>query len=137
MVTIRPAAVAGMFYPGSAKTLSHDVQAYLDAAQPPVLRPKALIAPHAGYIYSGPIAATAYALLRPLKGTIKRVVLLGPVHRVWVQGLALPGVDFFQTPLGDIPLDRAAIAGLTSTCGSACPGALPGSASALPAIRAG
>ncbi|MBK6742986.1 MAG: AmmeMemoRadiSam system protein B [Hydrogenophilales bacterium] len=110
MVTIRPAAVAGMFYPGSAKTLSHDVQAYLDAAQPPVLRPKALIAPHAGYIYSGPIAATAYALLRPLKGTIKRVVLLGPVHRVWVQGLALPGVDFFQTPLGDIPLDRAAIA---------------------------
>jgi len=109
MSTVRPAAVAGMFYPGSAGTLAHDVDAYLDAAKPLPLRPKALIAPHAGYIYSGPIAATAYALLRPLKGTIKRVVLLGPVHRVWVAGLALPGVDAFRTPLGDIPLDKAAI----------------------------
>lgn len=109
MSTVRPAAVAGMFYPGSAATLARDVDAYLDAAKPLPLRPKALIAPHAGYVYSGPIAATAYTLLRPLKGAIKRVVLLGPVHRVWVAGLALPGVDAFRTPLGDIPLDKAAI----------------------------
>jgi AmmeMemoRadiSam system protein B/AmmeMemoRadiSam system protein A len=109
MVTIRPAAVAGAFYPGSAETLRHDVQAYLDAAKPLPLRPKALIAPHAGYIYSGATAATAYALLRPLKGVITRVVLLGPTHRVWVPGLALPGVDRFRTPLGDIPLDAKAI----------------------------
>jgi AmmeMemoRadiSam system protein B/AmmeMemoRadiSam system protein A len=109
MVTIRPAAVAGMFYPGSAQALAHQVATYLEAAQPPLLRPKALIAPHAGYVYSGPIAATAYALLRPLKGTIRRVVLLGPVHRVWVQGLALPGVDVFRTPLGDIPVDQVAV----------------------------
>jgi AmmeMemoRadiSam system protein B/AmmeMemoRadiSam system protein A len=109
MVMIRPAAVAGMFYPGSASVLARDVNAYLAAAKPAPMRPKALIAPHAGYVYSGPIAATAYALLRPLKGTIKRVVLLGPVHRVWVQGLALPGVDAFRTPLGDIPLDKGAI----------------------------
>jgi AmmeMemoRadiSam system protein B len=109
MVMIRPAAVAGMFYPGSASVLARDVNAYLAAAKPAPMRPKALIAPHAGYVYSGPIAATAYSLLRPLKGTIKRVVLLGPVHRVWVQGLALPGVDAFRTPLGDIPLDKGAI----------------------------
>lgn len=109
MSTVRPAAVAGTFYPGSAAALTREVDAYLDAAKPLPLRPKALIAPHAGYVYSGPIAATAYALLRPLKGTIKRVVLLGPVHRVWVAGLALPGVDAFRTPLGEIPLDKTAI----------------------------
>lgn len=112
MVTIRPAAVAGTFYPGSAETLRHDIKAYLDAAKALPLRPKALIAPHAGYIYSGATAATAYALLRPLKGAITRVVLLGPTHRVWVPGLALPGVDSFRTPLGDVPLDAKAIAGI-------------------------
>lgn len=112
MVTIRPAAVAGAFYAGNAETLRHDIQAYLDAARVLPLRPKALVAPHAGYIYSGATAATAYALLRPLKGAITRVVLLGPTHRLWVPGMALPGVDRFRTPLGDIPLDAQAIAGI-------------------------
>jgi AmmeMemoRadiSam system protein B len=98
-----------MFYPGDAAVLHRDVLAMLDAAAAEPLVPKAIIAPHAGYIYSGPIAASAYALLRPLHGRIERVVLLGPVHRVWVAGLALPGVDRFETPLGPIELDQAAI----------------------------
>jgi AmmeMemoRadiSam system protein B/AmmeMemoRadiSam system protein A len=101
-----------MFYPANAQVLARDLDNYLDHANPPPLRPKALIAPHAGYIYSGPIAASAYALLRPLKATIRRVILLGPVHRVWVPGLALPGVDYFQTPLGNVPLDKQAIASI-------------------------
>ena len=70
--------------------------------------PKALIAPHAGYIYSGPVAASAYAQVAPLRGVVQRVVLLGPVHRVPVRGLALPGADAFDTPLGPVPVDRAA-----------------------------
>jgi hypothetical protein len=108
----RTAAVAGLFYPGDAKVLAHDVQALLAAvAQPEASAgaPKALIVPHAGYVYSGPIAASAYAQLRPLRGTIHRVVLLGPVHRVPVRGLALPGTQSFETPLGRIPIDRAAV----------------------------
>lgn len=114
MSTIRPAAVAGMFYPSDPSELSHDIQAMLMQAQSaaPALSPKALIAPHAGYIYSGPVAASAYALLQPLRGTIRRVVLLGPVHRVWTPGLALPDVEAFDTPLGSIPIDRAAIAAI-------------------------
>ena len=62
--------------------------------------PKAIIAPHAGYVYSGPIAASVYARLAPARGTIERVVLLGPVHRVPVRGLALPGASALATPLG-------------------------------------
>jgi AmmeMemoRadiSam system protein B len=73
-------------------------------------QPKALIAPHAGYIYSGPIAASAYALLAPYAQTIRRVVLLGPCHRVAVRGLAVPHAIAFSTPLGDVPLDQDAIA---------------------------
>jgi hypothetical protein len=101
-----------MFYPGDPAVLARDVRALVDAAHPEPLRPKALIAPHAGYIYSGPVAASAYALLRPLRQTIKRVVLLGPVHRVWVRGLALPSVSWFDTPLGRIPLDAEAMQAL-------------------------
>jgi len=74
--------------------------------------PKAIIAPHAGYIYSGPVAASAYARLIPLHDVIKRVVLLGPVHRVAVHGLALPGVTAFATPLGEIPIDLDAAAAI-------------------------
>jgi len=114
MHKIRPPAVAGMFYPGDAAVLRRDVLAMLEAARPEAMTPKAIIAPHAGYIYSGPVAASAYALLAPLRGRIKRVVLLGPVHRVWVAGLALPGVEAFDTPLGRIELDQAAIAGLAA-----------------------
>lgn len=111
-LTIRPAAVAGMFYPGDRVHLAREVQRLIAAAQPKPLSPKALIVPHAGYIYSGPVAATAYALLKDQRAAIQRVVLLGPVHRVWVQGLALPAVDAFETPLGRVPLDEAAMAEL-------------------------
>jgi AmmeMemoRadiSam system protein B len=108
----RAAAVAGLFYPGEADVLAREVQMLLAAAvQPksPVGTPKALIVPHAGYIYSGPVAATAYAQLRPLRNIIQRVVLLGPVHRVPVRGLAVPGTRAFETPLGRIPIDREAV----------------------------
>lgn len=109
---VRPAAVAGMFYPGDKGQLAAQVDAYLDAAAAdaagkPV--PKAIIAPHAGYVYSGPVAATAYARLAPARGTITRVVLLGPCHRVAVRGLAAPTWDAFDTPLGPVPVDRAAV----------------------------
>lgn len=111
---IRPAAVAGMFYPAHPDALRDEVQALLAAARraQPSRPPKALIAPHAGYVYSGPIAASAYATLEPLRDRVRRVVLLGPTHRVAVRGLALPGADRFATPLGEVEVDRAAIAEL-------------------------
>jgi AmmeMemoRadiSam system protein B len=104
--------VAGLFYPAEANILNRDVKHYLAEAQAFTYRPKAIICPHAGYIYSAPIAASAYRLLEPLRGQISRVVLLGPVHRVWVNGLALPGVEAFETPLGTISLDREAMAAI-------------------------
>jgi hypothetical protein len=111
MQSVRPAAVAGMFYPGNPADLARDVEAMLaDAgAQARRLRPKALVAPHAGYIYSGPVAASAYALLKPIARRIRRVILLGPTHRVAVRGLALPGVHAFSTPLGTVEIDEAAV----------------------------
>jgi hypothetical protein len=101
-----------MFYPGEHGTLGDTVRRMLDAAGVSPLRPKAIIVPHAGYVYSGPVAATAYAALQPLRDAIRRVVLLGPVHRVWVSGLALPAATAFETPLGTVQLDAAAMAGL-------------------------
>jgi len=110
MQSVRPAAVAGMFYPGNPVDLAHDVEAMLAqaVAVAPDLQPKALIAPHAGYIYSGAVAASAYSLLKPIAQRIRRVVLLGPTHRVAVRGLALPGVTFFSTPLGCVAIDTDA-----------------------------
>ena len=108
MSTIRTPAVAGMFYPADPRQLADDVQQMLSGAHPNGLIPKALIAPHAGYIYSGPIAATAYATLKPVASRIRRVVLLGPTHRVAVRGLALSGADAFDTPLGRVLLDTDA-----------------------------
>ena len=105
---IRPAAVAGMFYPGNATQLAHDVHAMLAAAAVNGVPPKVLLVPHAGYIYSGPVAASAYALLVPLARQIQRVVLLGPSHRVALRGLALPGADAFETPLGRVEIDQTA-----------------------------
>ncbi len=108
MSQIRPAAVAGAFYPGNGQILSRDLDTMLGDINPvdgPL--PKALIVPHAGYIYSGPIAASAYRRLAPGRGVIKRVVLLGPAHRVPVRGLALPEADHFATPLGLVPVDQA------------------------------
>jgi len=84
----------------------------VEAFAPRLGFPKALIAPHAGYIYSGPVAAHAYDALSPARGIVRRVVLLGPVHRVPVRGLALPDADAFETPLGRVPVDRAAIEAL-------------------------
>lgn len=116
MHTIRHPAVAGSFYPAQAPVLLHDVMTLLAAARPPADAsaglPKALIVPHAGYIYSGATAAQAYASLAGGRHTIRRVVLLGPVHRVPVRGLALPGADFFATPLGEVEIDQAAVAAI-------------------------
>ncbi|HSI21418.1 MAG TPA: AmmeMemoRadiSam system protein B [Methylophilaceae bacterium] len=111
MSNVRPAAVAGMFYPDNAEALAQDVDGLLNDAESRMsgLVPKALIVPHAGYIYSGPIAASAYALLKPLAATIRRVVLLGPTHRVAVRGLALPGTDAFASPLGIVNIDQDAV----------------------------
>jgi hypothetical protein len=115
MNAIRPAAVAGMFYPGTSVELGREVLAMLEETRAAPLvpgLPKGLIVPHAGYIYSGPVAANAYALLRPAVGIVKRVVLLGPCHRVAVRGLALPAADAFETPLGRVEIDAAAVAAL-------------------------
>lgn len=123
MHTIRPAAVAGSFYPGNSQVLAATIGTFLSQAEvgsrPAAYRqankapPKAIIVPHAGYIYSGQTAAAAYAWLSPWHDSIKRVVLLGPVHRVPVRGLALPATDAFATPLGTVSLDRVAIASIT------------------------
>lgn len=108
MGLIRRAAVAGAFYPSQADELSRTIGNFLiDCRQEIKLPrpPKAIIVPHAGYVYSGAVAASAYTLLRPLHAEISRVVLLGPVHRVPIKGLALPGGEAFATPLGGVPLD--------------------------------
>ena len=106
---VRPPAVASLFYPGDARTLAEEVSSYLDQTEETPLAPgfpKAVIVPHAGFIYSGPVAASAYDRLRPARGIVRRVVILGPCHRVPVHGLALPRAKAFDTPLGRIPLDE-------------------------------
>ena len=105
----RPAAVAGMFYPAETATLERAVTDLLAAAPAGDAAAKAIIAPHAGYIYSGPTAAHAYRLLEHRRDRIRRVVLVGPAHRVYLQGMALPSVDAFTTPLGDVPIDTKAV----------------------------
>ncbi len=110
MGEIRRPAVAGTFYPGSAEELEAVVTACLAGADTPDgPAPKALIAPHAGYLYSGPVAASAYARLAALRSRVTRVVLLGPAHRVPCRALAAPGCDAFATPLGPVALDREAL----------------------------
>jgi len=111
MMNIRPSAVAGTFYPFPRQALEKEVSLLLEKASSASLgvTPKAIIVPHAGYIYSGHTAAVAYASLAALKSKITRVVLLGPVHRVPVRGLALPDSDAFETPLGKVELDQTAI----------------------------
>ncbi len=108
MSAIRLPAVAGLFYPADAAELASEVQAFLARARSFKLTPKALIVPHAGYVYSAAIAATAYATLCAISRKISRVVLLGPTHRVAVRGLALSDADAFATPLGRIKLDNKA-----------------------------
>jgi MEMO1 family protein len=118
MTEIRPPAVAGAFYPSDREALSRELSALIEAAStgaiPETGMPKALIVPHAGYVYSGPIAANAYARLAPGRGRVKRVVLLGPAHRVAVDGLVLPTALGLQTPLGVVPVDREAVRAIAS-----------------------
>jgi AmmeMemoRadiSam system protein B len=109
----RPPAVAGMFYPNSRDRLQMDVLDLLAAVAPtPRLTPKTLIAPHAGYVYSGGVAATAFATLRGSAETINRVVLIGPAHYVDVPGIAVPTFSSFETPLGRVPVDLQALSTL-------------------------
>ncbi len=111
MQNIRYPAVAGTFYPADRQQLAATIRGFLDSAgaDAGLVFPKAMIVPHAGYIYSGQIAAEAYARLAAGPKTIRRVVLLGPAHRLAVRGLALPEADVFETPLGRVALDRAAM----------------------------
>jgi len=114
---IRPPAVASTFYPGNVTELRNEVRNFLHAAgtdqnasqlkKDEISTLRVLIVPHAGYIYSGKIAASAYRLLQQNQHQFKRVLLLGPAHRVWLQGAAFPAVDAFETPLGEIKLDKA------------------------------
>ena len=115
MVTIRPAAVAGAFYPADPAMLALEVEECLrgaSKARAGERPPKAIVAPHAGYIYSGPVAASAYSRIAPLRGKVTRVVLAGPAHRVHVRGAAVPQAGAFATPLGEIALDEEALARL-------------------------
>jgi MEMO1 family protein len=108
-MSIRSPAVAGTFYPADAPVLRALLGEMLrDNPARSAVRPKAVIAPHAGYAYSGPVAAPVYALLRDMTG-IERVLLIGPAHRVFLRGLALPAAEEFATPLGTIPLDAEAV----------------------------
>jgi len=112
MPTVREPAVAGLFYPENAKILGELLNDILNNAPARDITPRAIIAPHAGYIYSGEVAASAYKLLEPLKDKIHRVVILGPTHRVAVHGCAVSSADYFRTPLGDIPIDTKAVQAL-------------------------
>jgi MEMO1 family protein len=115
---VRPAAVAGVFYPAHPERLRAAVDALLAAV--PQYRgpaPKAVIAPHAGYIYSGPVAAQAFATLRSGSPDIERVVVIGPAHYVAVEGIAIPGADVFETPLGRVLVDREALATIRAFAG--------------------
>jgi AmmeMemoRadiSam system protein B len=100
-----------MFYPAQDNELRRTVAELLGPGGPTRddAVPKALIVPHAGYVYSGPVAATAYRLLAPARDRIRRVVLMGPAHRVYLEGMALPATTSFATPLGAIPIDLEAV----------------------------
>jgi AmmeMemoRadiSam system protein B len=109
METVRRPAVAGMFYPDDPGVLRAQIHKFLAPIAVSATVPKAIIAPHAGYIYSGPVAASAYARLSAAREIIRRVVLLGPSHRVGFCGIAVTGMDAFATPLGLVPVDQTAL----------------------------
>ena len=109
MIEERPPAVAGVFYPGKRQALETMVKGFLAQAKTPGPTPKAMIGPHAGYVYSGPIAASAYSRLEGARDTIKRVVLLGPAHRLGFSGLAASSAKAFVTPLGQVAVDTEAV----------------------------
>jgi AmmeMemoRadiSam system protein B/AmmeMemoRadiSam system protein A len=117
MTAIRPTAVAGMFYPAHPAELQSQLDQFLGQAKAQAVDnrlPKAIIAPHAGYAYSGPVAATAYARLSKARGTIRRVVLVGPSHRVAFRGIALSTAASWASPLGSVEIDREAVERLKS-----------------------
>ncbi|MCZ6471439.1 MAG: AmmeMemoRadiSam system protein B [Gammaproteobacteria bacterium] len=109
-MSTREAAVAGSFYEAQTADLRQQVNQFV-AQSPEVssVKPKVLIVPHAGYVYSGSTAAQAYRSLESQRDGIRRVVLLGPAHRVYLEGMAVPSVDTFSTPLGEVQLDARAI----------------------------
>ena len=121
-MNVRPAAVAGSFYPADPKRLREMVQGYLaEQITEPVVAsasqsraslptmPKAIIAPHAGYVYSGSIAGSAYRQVAALAGQVERVIMLGPAHTLAIQGAATTSAHIFQTPLGDVAIDSEAL----------------------------
>lgn len=107
MTATRPPAVAGLFYPNEPAALNHQIDGLMSGARAPETEtaPRALVVPHAGYPYSGPVAAEAYARIAAFADEYQRVLLLGPSHRVPLRGMALSSADAFTTPLGDVPLD--------------------------------
>jgi hypothetical protein len=111
-MNVRSPAVAGTFYPADSQQLREMVREFMETAvtpPTPIQTPKAIIAPHAGYKYSGSIAGSAYVHVAPLAGKIKRVIMLSPAHTMAFQGLATTGAHNFQTPLGDVPVDQKAV----------------------------
>jgi AmmeMemoRadiSam system protein B len=116
MNEVRRAAVAGLFYPGSAAELRRQVDGFLAAAseRAPERPPKAVIAPHAGFVYSGPVAAAAFAGFASEASLIRKIVLIGPAHRLPVRGLALSGQEAFETPLGVVPVDQEMVGRIAS-----------------------
>ena len=104
----RDAAVAGMFYPDDKAVLENFVESSLKNSSKFAQRPKILISPHAGYVYSGECAAKTIGQLATLRDDIKyKILLLGPSHRVYIKGAALSGADYFKTPLGNVAVDKA------------------------------
>lgn len=110
MHSVRQAAVAGSFYPADKNQLDKNIEYYLENChQPEIGEAKAFIVPHAGIRFSGMIAASVYASIAKSTLTFKQVVLLGPSHHVWFKGMAIPSVDSFVSPLGEIPLQKATL----------------------------
>lgn len=106
--SLRPPAVAGIFYSADRQQLQQEIQSAIDHCEPAGLKvpPKALLVPHAAYLYSGTVAASAFTALRPWASHYRRVIVLGPAHRATFRGIAIPSCDAFTTPLGHVPLDR-------------------------------
>ncbi len=113
-MNIRAAAVADLFYPANHIDLARQVSDFMTGTSHLNIIPKALIVPHAGFIYSGSTAGAGYKLVQPLADTINKIVLIGPCHRVWVKGLAIPSTQYFETPLGKIAIDSDCLQQLLS-----------------------
>ena len=119
MMRVKPPVVAGLFYPDNPAVLRAELDTFFATANPETVeRPRALVVPHAGYRYSGPVAARAYAALRPWASQFKNVVVLAPSHRVAFRGIATSSAAVFQTPLGDIPVARELVDKIESLRGA-------------------